>query len=117
MDDFDIAPSKIGETAQRVVDRAVEECRRHGQAPLTTEHLFLAFTQVEWDTFATVMRDLGVNPHQLVRSIEDVVHALPTGQSVACDVAPTAKVVFKVAFHVANRSGRQAIEEIGRAHV
>ena len=32
MDDFDIAQSKIGESAQRVVDRAVEESRRRDHA-------------------------------------------------------------------------------------
>src|SRR5690348_1294294 len=58
VDDFDIAQSKIGESAQRVVDRAVEESRRRDHALLTNEHIFLAFAQVEWDTFSQVMRDL-----------------------------------------------------------
>ena len=34
MDDFDIAPSKIGESAQRVVDRAIEESRRRDHVEL-----------------------------------------------------------------------------------
>ena len=89
MDDFDIAPSKIGESAQRVVDRAVEECRRRDQAQLTTEHLFLAFSQAEWDTFATVMRELGVNPHQVVQALESTVQSLPTAESASPEVAPT----------------------------
>jgi hypothetical protein len=42
VDDFDIAPNKIGESAQRVVDRAVEESRRRDHALLTNEHVFLA---------------------------------------------------------------------------
>jgi ATP-dependent Clp protease ATP-binding subunit ClpA len=112
VDDFDIAPSKIGESAQRVVDRAVEECRRRGQAQLTTEHLFLAFAQAEWDTFATVMRDLGVNPHQVVEAVESTVQSLPATEQASPDVAPAAKVVFKVAFHLANRAGRQVIEAV-----
>ena len=62
MDDFDIAQSKIGESAQRVVDRAIEESRRRDHVELTNEHVFLAFAQVEWDTFAQVMRELGLNP-------------------------------------------------------
>ena len=57
MEDFDIAPSKIGESAQRIVDRAVEESRRRDHAVLGNEHIFLAFAQVEWDMFAQVMRD------------------------------------------------------------
>ena len=46
MDDFDIAQSKIGESAQRVVDRAVEESRRRDHALLTNEHIFLAFAKI-----------------------------------------------------------------------
>jgi ATP-dependent Clp protease ATP-binding subunit ClpA len=56
VDDFDIAQSKIGESAQRVVDRAVEESRRRDHGLLTNEHVLLAFAQVEWDTFSQVMR-------------------------------------------------------------
>jgi hypothetical protein len=33
VDDFDIAQSKIGESSQRLVDRAIEEARRRGHAP------------------------------------------------------------------------------------
>jgi ATP-dependent Clp protease ATP-binding subunit ClpA len=58
MEDFDIAPSKIGESAQRVVDRAIEESRRRDHAQVTNEHVFLAFAQVEWDTFSQVMSEL-----------------------------------------------------------
>jgi len=58
MEDFDIAPSKIGESAQRVVDRAIEESRRRDHAQVTNEHVFLAFAQVEWDTFSQVMTEL-----------------------------------------------------------
>src|SRR5688500_14735749 len=64
VEDFDIAPNKIGESAQRVVDRAMEEARRRDHSLLTNEHVFLAFAQVEWDTFAQVMRDLELNPHR-----------------------------------------------------
>ena len=63
MEDLDIAPNKIGESAQRIVDRAVEESRRRDHAVLGNEHIFLAFAQVEWDLFSQVMRDLELNPH------------------------------------------------------
>ena len=32
MEDFDIAQNKVGESAQRIVDRAVEESRRRDHA-------------------------------------------------------------------------------------
>ena len=61
MEDFDIAPSKIGESAQRLMDRAVEDARRREHSTVGNEHLLLAFAQAEWDVFAAVMRDLDLN--------------------------------------------------------
>ncbi|MBI3049490.1 MAG: ATP-dependent Clp protease ATP-binding subunit [Acidobacteria bacterium] len=110
MDDFDIAQSKIGESAQRVVDRAIEETRRRDHALLTNEHIFLALAQVEWDTFAQVMRDLELNPHEILQSLEEHLHVLPTSAGRELRVAPATKLVFKLAFHQASRSGRQTIE-------
>ena len=111
MDDFDIAQSKIGESAQRVVDRAVEECRRRDHVLLTNEHIFLAFAQVEWDTFAQVMRDLELNPHEILQALEEHLQVLPNiGGSYLLRVSPATKLTFKLAFHQATRSGRQTIE-------
>ena len=110
MDDFDIAQSKIGESAQRVVDRAVEESRRRDHALLTNEHIFLAFAQVEWDTFAQVMRDLELNPHEILQALEEHLQVLPTFAGRELRVAPATKLVFKLAFHQASRAGRQTIE-------
>ena len=67
VDDLDIPRNKIAEPAQRILDRAIEESRRHGHALLTSEHLFLAGALVEWDLFAEVMRNVSVNPHDAPR--------------------------------------------------
>jgi ATP-dependent Clp protease ATP-binding subunit ClpA len=88
VDDFDIAQSKIGESAQRVVDRAVDETRRREHGEVTSEHLFLAFAQLEWDTFSEVMRDLSLNPHEIVQALEDHLHGLPGGDMGKPRVAP-----------------------------
>jgi ATP-dependent Clp protease ATP-binding subunit ClpC len=110
VDDFDIAQSKIGESAQRVVDRAIEESRRRDNALLTNEHIFLAFAQVEWDTFSQVMRDLELNPHEILQALEEHLQVLPTFAGRELRVAPATKLVFKLAFHQASRAGRQTIE-------
>ncbi len=110
VDDFDIAQSKIGESAQRVVDRAVEESRRRDHSLLTNEHIFLAFAQVEWDTFSQVMRDLELNPHEILQGLEEHLQVLPTFADRELRVAPATKLVFKLAFHQASRAGRQTIE-------
>src|SRR5215218_8886617 len=107
VDDFDIAQSKIGESAQRVVDRAVEEARRREHALLTNEHIFLAFAQVEWDMFAEVMRDVDLNPHTILQSIEEHLHMAPSFAGRELRVSPSTKLVFKLALHHASRAGRQ----------
>ena len=110
VEDFDIAPNKIGESAQRVVDRAMEEARRRDHSLLTNEHVFLAFAQVEWDTFAQVMRDLELNPHEILQALEEQLQVVPASDGLEFRVAPATKLVFKLAFHQASRSGRQSIE-------
>jgi hypothetical protein len=34
---------------------------------------------LEWDTFSEVMRDLSLNPHEIVQALEDHLHGLPGG--------------------------------------
>ena len=110
VEDFDIAQGKIGESAQRVVDRAVEETRRRDQSLLTNEHIFLAFAQIEWDTFAQVMRDLELNPHEILQALDEQLQVLPAATGGELRVAPATKLVFKLACHQASRAGRQTIE-------
>ncbi len=110
VDDLDISPSKIGETAQRIVDRAIEEARRREHALLTNEHIFLAFAQVEWDMFAEVMRDVELNPHTILQAIEEHLHMMPSFAGRELRVSPATKLVFKLALHHASRAGRQTIE-------
>ncbi len=110
VEDLDISPSKIGESAQRIVDRAVEEARRRDHALLTNEHLFLAFAQVEWDMFAEVMRDVELNPHTILQAIEEHLHMMPSFSGRDLRVSPATKLVFKLALHHASRAGRQMIE-------
>jgi ATP-dependent Clp protease ATP-binding subunit ClpA len=110
VDDLDISPSKIGETAQRIIDRAIEESRRREHALLTNEHIFLAYAQVEWDTFAEVMRDVELNPHTVLQAIEEHLHMMPSFAGRDLRVSPASKLVFKLALHHASRAGRQSIE-------
>ena len=110
VDDLDMASGKVADTAQRIIDRAIEEARRREHALLTNEHLFLAFAQAEWDLFAEVMRDVAVNPHIILQAIEEHLHANPASVGRELRVAPEAKLVFKLALHNATRAGREMIE-------
>ena len=108
--EFEIGADKIGESAQRVVDRAIEECRRREHTVLSNEHILLAFVQADWDTFSQIMRDLERNPHELLHNIEEHLRTLPTLPAGELCIAPETKVVLKLALLQANRAGRQAIE-------
>jgi ATP-dependent Clp protease ATP-binding subunit ClpA len=110
VEDLDIAPGKIGEPAQRIVDRAVEEAGRLGHELLTNEHIFIAFAQTEWDTFAAIMQDVDLNPYTILRAVEEHVHGVPSSPVRELAVSPATKLVFRLALHRASRAGRQAIE-------
>lgn len=110
MKDFDIAKNKIGDSAQRLTDRALEEARRHDHDVLLNEHIFLAFAQVEWDTFSQVMRNLDLNPHEILQELEKDLGKLPTFSGRDIKVSLATKLVFKLAFNQASRAGRQTIE-------
>ena len=111
VDDLDISPSKIGETAQRIVDRAVEEARRREHALLTNEHIFLAFAQVEWDTFAAGHARRRAEPaHDPPGDRGTPARMFRRSPAATCACRPPTKLVFKLALHHASRAGRQTIE-------
>ena len=110
MDDFDIPQNKMAESAEGVVDRALDEARRRDHALLTNEHVCLAFAQVEWDTFGQVMRDLELNPHEILQALEEHLRLLPSVPGRDLRVAPSTKLLFKLALLHASRLGRHAIE-------
>jgi ATP-dependent Clp protease ATP-binding subunit ClpC len=112
VEDLEIPQNKMSESAQRIVDRAVEESRRRDHTLLMNEHLLLAFAQVEWDTFSQVMRDLDLNPHAILQALEEHLRLVPGRSDGDPRVAPATKLLFKLAFHHASRAGRQAIEAI-----
>ncbi|PYQ74842.1 MAG: hypothetical protein DMG04_09230 [Acidobacteria bacterium] len=110
--DLDIASSKIGDSAQRVIDRAIEASRRREHALLANEHLFIAFAQVEWDLFAQIMRDSDLNPHQILGAVEDRLGRMACVPGREPEVPPQTKLIFRLALHCATRAGRAAIASV-----
>jgi ATP-dependent Clp protease ATP-binding subunit ClpA len=111
VEDLDIPQNRLAESAERVIDRAVEEAHRREHALLTNEHVCLAFAQVEWDFFGQVMRDNDLNPHQFLQALEEHLRMLPaSGRDLR--VAPATKLLFKLALLHASRCGRHAIEAV-----
>ena len=110
MDDFDIPQNKLADSAERVIDRALDEARRREHALLTNEHVCLAFAQVEWDMFGQVMRDVNLNPHEILQALEEHLRLLPSTPGRDLRVAPSTKLLFKLALLHASRSGRHTVE-------
>jgi ATP-dependent Clp protease ATP-binding subunit ClpA len=110
VDEFDIPQNKLAESAEHVVDRALDEARRREHALLTNEHVCLAFAQVEWDMFGQVMRDVSLNPHEILQALEEHLRLLPSVPGRELRVAPSTKLLFKLALLHASRSGRHTIE-------
>jgi ATP-dependent Clp protease ATP-binding subunit ClpA len=110
VEDFDIPQNKLADSAERVVDRALDEARRREHALMTNEHVCLAFAQVEWDMFGQVMRDLNLNPHEILQALEEHLRVLPSVPGRELRVAPSTKLLFKLALLHASRSGRHSVE-------
>ncbi len=62
---------RFTERARRVLMLAQEEAKRLGDSYIGTEHLLLGLVQEERGVAARVLRDLGVNPYQVRRIIEE----------------------------------------------
>ncbi len=108
--DFDIPRNRLAESAERVVDRAVEDARRRDHALLTNEHVCLAFAQIEWDVFGQLMQDVRLNPHEILHALDDHMHALPVAPGRELRVAQSTKLLFKLAMLHSSRSGRHTVE-------
>ena len=108
--DFEIPQSRLAESAERVVERAMEDARRREHALLTNEHVCLAFAEVEWDLFGSVMQDLQLNPHEILQALERHMQSLPSSPGRDLRVAPSTKLLFKLAMLHSSRSGRHSVE-------
>jgi len=108
--DLDIPQNRLAESAERVVDRAIEDARRREHALLTNEHVCLAFAQVEWDMFGQLMQDLQLNPHEILHALEEHMQALPAAVGRELRVAQSTKLLFKLAMLHSSRSGRHTVE-------
>jgi ATP-dependent Clp protease ATP-binding subunit ClpA len=108
--EFDIPQSRLAESAERVLERALEDARRREHSVLTNEHVCLAFAEVEWDLFGSLMQDLQLNPHEILHALEEHMQAIPSAPGRDLRVAQSTKLLFKLAMLHSSRSGRHAVE-------
>ena len=110
VDGLDSFAGRLTPATQRVVDRALEESLRRGHPLLATAHMWYAVAHTEWDLFARAMRDAEVNPHDVLRAIDEHLRTVPSFAGSAVRVSPTMKLVCKVALNRAGRAGRASVE-------
>ncbi len=110
MEDLDLDLTKLAEGAQRVITRAEDEARRRGQELLTSEHLFLAFAQTEWQLYSRVMRDLTVSPDDLLNAVASAVESVPAVTSRSLKVTELTQELLRRAIQRAVSVGREQAE-------
>ena len=110
MEDLDLDLTKLTDSALRVVSRAEDEARRRGQDLLTSEHLFIAFAQVEWGLYARIMRDLNVNPDELLTAVGQALESVPAVNGRVLRVTELTQELLRRAIQQAVSFGREQAE-------
>ena len=110
MEDLDLDLTKLSESGLRIVTRAEDEARRRGQDLLTSEHLFIAFAQVEWGLYARVLRDLEIRPEELLSAVEAALESLPAAPGRAVRMTELTQELLRRAVQQAVALGRDQAE-------
>ncbi len=110
MEDLDLDLTKLTDGALRVVTRAEDEARRRGQSLLTSEHLFIAFAEVEWGLFARVARDLAIDPDDLLTAVSSSLDGIAARQGSGVRVTELTQELLQRAVQHAVSLGREQAE-------
>jgi ATP-dependent Clp protease ATP-binding subunit ClpA len=110
LEDLDLDLTKLSESGLRIVTRAEDEARRRGQDLLTSEHLFIAFAQVEWGLYARVLRDLEIRPEELLSAVEAALESLPAAPGSVVRMTELTQELIRRAVQQAISLGRDQAE-------
>jgi ATP-dependent Clp protease ATP-binding subunit ClpA len=110
VENLELDLSKLTEAAQRVLTRAEDEARRRGQDLLTSEHLFIAFAQVEWALYARVMRDLAVNPDDVLGAVAAGLQSVPQLATGTLRATELTQELLRRSIQAAINAGREQAE-------
>jgi len=110
VENLELDLSKLTDGAQRVLTRAEDEARRRGQDLLTSEHLFIAFAQVEWALYARVLRDLAVNPDDVLNGVATGLQSVPQLASGTLRVTELTQALLRRSIQSAIDAGREQAE-------
>ena len=110
MEELDFDLSKLTDGALRVVSRAEDEARRRGHGLLTSEHLFISFAQVEWALYARIMRDLSLNPDEVLTEVCSALASVPAGTTRTLKATELTQGLLRRALQAATAGGREQAE-------
>jgi ATP-dependent Clp protease ATP-binding subunit ClpC len=110
LEDLDLDLTKLTDGALRVVTRAEDEARRRGQDLLTSEHLFIAFAQVEWGLYARVMRDLSVSPDEVLNAVAAGLESVPPASTRSLKATELTQALLRRAIQQAVSASREQAE-------
>jgi ATP-dependent Clp protease ATP-binding subunit ClpA len=110
VEDLDLDLSKLADSGLRIVARAEDEARRRGQDLLTSEHLFIAFAQVEWGLYSRVIRDLTIRPEDLLAAVEAALDTVPPVSGRTVQMTELTQELVRRAITQAVAHGREQAE-------
>ena len=110
MEDLDLDLTKLTDGGLRVLTRAEDEARRRGHNLITSEHLFIAFAQVEWALYARIMRDLAVSPDELLNAVAAALDSVPTLAGTGVRASELTQELLRRAIQQAIGTGREQAE-------
>jgi ATP-dependent Clp protease ATP-binding subunit ClpC len=110
VEDLDFDLSKLTDSALRVLSRAEDEARRRSHGLLTSEHLFISFAQVEWALYARIMRDLSLNPDEVLTEVSSALASVPAVHTRALRATELTQGLLRRALEQATSNGREQAE-------
>ena len=110
MEDLDFDLTKLTDGALRVLSRAEDEARRRSHGLLTSEHLFISFAQVEWSLYARIMRDLSLNPDEVLSEVSSALASVPAVNTRSLRATELTQGLLRRALEHATSNGREQAE-------
>lgn len=102
----------LSEKSSEVLSRAIDESKKRQHYYLGTEHIFLAFMQVEKGFLQEILAELRLDPDLILRFLEEHLTVSKQYLGVGLKIPPSTKNAFKQAWEEAQHAGRKMIEPI-----
>jgi ATP-dependent Clp protease ATP-binding subunit ClpA len=110
--DFTEYKEYLSDRSFHILTLALEETKRRKQSYLGTEHIFLAYIQVEGAFFNGFMTELRLDPKDVIHYLNEHLAVSKQCMGARLRVPPATKTAFKLAWEEAQRFGRDTIEPL-----